>query len=156
MHRSRRIFCALSAVALISACSPDSSLENESATQTLLPLPSESTDVLRAKLDAAGLPTEYAARFDADRVQRITEHRKQGDTTVAAEYAFVGARLVEYRGPNLQAPEQLELQFDMQGAVVSGRSPNVSDEDIAAIRDRAQLLRSHAVAQRAAQMHAAH
>jgi|HigsolmetaAR201D_1030396.scaffolds.fasta_scaffold01645_5 hypothetical protein len=155
MHRFRRILCALTACVLIGACSSDAPPEKEpdSRAHTLAPLPSESADVLRAKLNAAGMQTEYAANFDGDRLQRIAEHRKQGDATVAAEYAFVGARLVEYRGPKVNAPEKLELQFDVQGALVSGRGPNVSDEEIAAIRDRAQLLRSHAVAQRATRGH---
>jgi hypothetical protein len=158
MPTSRRTFCALTACVLLGACSPDSTPRDQTGSQIsqLAPLPQASANVLRAKLNAAGMPTEYAAHFAAERIERIVEHRQHGNATVAAEYTFAGARLIEYRGPKLQSSERLELQFDTQGALVSGRAPNVSDEDIAAIRDRAQLLRSHATAQRATKAHVQH
>jgi hypothetical protein len=61
--------------------------------------------------------------------------------------------LLRYQGAKVSEPAQLDLQFDLQGTLQSGQGPDVSDEEIAAIRARAQLLRSHALAQRASRSH---
>ena len=111
----------------------------------------------RAKLNALGIPTDYAARFDADKLVSIAEQRQPpGGATLDGEYFFEGARLIRYRGAKVSQPARLDLQFDMQGALQSGAGPDVTPDDIVAIRDRAQLLRSHAVAQRSARGHSAH
>jgi hypothetical protein len=114
----------------------------------------DAANVTRSKLNAHGVPTQYAAEFDAEKLVKITEERTSGSgATLDGEYTFQGARLLRYRGAKVQQEGQLDLQFDLQGVLQSGRGPDVTDEDIATIRDRAQLLRSHALAQRAARGH---
>lgn len=111
----------------------------------------------RAKLNALGIPTDYAARFDSDKLVSIEERRQPpGGAALDGEYFFEGARLMRYRGAKVSQPATLDLQFDMQGILQSGAGPDVTQDDVIAIRDRAQLLRSHAVAQRAARGHSAH
>ena len=110
---------------------------------------------LTVKVDAGGIPVKYTAHFDGDKLTRIDEIRdadgRQG------EYDFYGARLVKYSGAAVGSPAMLLIEFDMQGAVASAQadpSP-LSNSEINAIRERSQLLRSHALAQRDTRMHAA-
>ena len=157
MHTSIWLGLFLSSICLV-GCSkspaPQSHTTGPQTPSTATPdLPSESTHVLRAKLTAAGIPTEYAAMFEANQLAQIVEHRRSGGEVLAGEYAFKGARLIEYRGARLTDAAPLDLQFDMQGILLSGQTPTVSEEDIRAIRNRAQLLRSHALAQRATRQH---
>lgn len=62
---------------------------------------------------------------------------------------------MKYRGAALGSNDDIELEFDLQGKVLVARAGDkeVSAEEITAIRDRAQSLRSHAVAQHAVQGH---
>jgi hypothetical protein len=99
------------------------------------------------------MPSEYAAHFESGQLVRITEDRQADAVAHAGEYTFKGARLIAYRGAALSASSAVDLQFDMQGMLQSGQGPDVTQEDISAIRGRAQLLRSHALAQRATRTH---
>ena len=78
---------------------------------------------------------------------RIAEQR--GDSR-NGEYEFRGARLLHYSGSGLSNAEPIELRFDLQGALELAKSASgtVPPEEISAIRERAQLLRSHALAQK--------
>jgi hypothetical protein len=112
-------------------------------------------NVLRASINATGIPARYDAEFDATQVMRIRE-RREGAAAGDAVYEYAGARLLRYAGPPLSAPgASVELAYDRQGALLSaqqgGGSP--SAEEMAQIRSRAQLLRSHAVAQHAVDAH---
>jgi hypothetical protein len=110
-------------------------------------------NVTRAKLNASGVAAEYAARFESEKLISIDEQRQpQPESTLTGQYTYQGARLLRYQGAKVTEPAQLDLQFDLQG-MVQGRGPEVSDEEITAIRNRAQLLRSHALAQRATRNH---
>jgi hypothetical protein len=140
----------------MTSCSNESTPQPASTAPAASPTVAEDAnhgDVVRAKLTAGQIPTEYAAHFAAQQLTRIVETRHIGGTTLGGEYAFQGARLLHYRGAKLDDAASLDLQFDMQGALQSGQGPNISDEDIRAIRNRAQLLRSHALAQRATRDH---
>ena len=153
MHRSKH-FAAIVVACLFASCAKEPAKPVASVpADTAASLPAESADVLRAKLTAGGIATEYAALFEADQLGSILERRSVGSATLDGEYAFKGARLIEYRGAKVGDAAQVELQFDMQGILQSGQGPNVSEEDIRAIRNRAQLLRSHALAQCATKMH---
>lgn len=108
----------------------------------------------RAQLNALGIPTQYTAHFDDTKLLSIDEQRQPpGGAALTGEYSFEGARLMRYRGAKVAAPADLDLRFDMQGALESGGGPDVTADDVFAIRDRAQLLRSHAIAQRASRGH---
>lgn len=123
------------------------------ATTSVDTLPTEGDNVLRAKLTAGGMRIEYAAQFDGDQLTRIVEHRHAEAAVLEGDYELKGARLLHYRGTKLADSTALDLTFDMQGVLQSGAGPHVSDEDIRAVQNRAQLLRSHALAQRASRMH---
>lgn len=157
MYRPLALFCAALVIAGCSEKSEPPPRAQPPAAATMEEPPSQNDpSTTRAKLNALGIPTDYAARFDADKLMSITERRQPpGGATLDGEYFFEGARLVRYRGAKVAQPATLDLQFDMQGALQSGAGPEVTQDDIVAIRDRAQLLRSHAVAQRSARGHSA-
>jgi hypothetical protein len=131
----------------------------ETSTTSAPALESNGADVVHAKLNASGVAAEYSAHFDGKSLVRIDERRQvQGSSALAGEYTFQGARLLRYRGariaqPDAPQPGMLDLQFDLQGVLQSGRVADVTEEDVQTIRTRAQLLRSHALAQRSAREH---
>lgn len=100
-----------------------------------------------------GIAATYRATFSDGRIQSLEETREP--TSQTGTYEFRGARLMKYRGAALGSNEHVELEFDLQGKVLSARAgdKDVSAAELAAIRDRAQSLRSHAVAQHAVQGH---
>ena len=158
MHTQRVMWTLpwVATAALLASCSkapaPDAP-SAPAATTSVDALPAESDNVLRAKLSAGGMRIEYAAQFDGDQLTRIVEHRHADIAVLEGDYELKGARLLHYRGTKLADPTALDLTFDMQGVLQAGAGPNVSDEDIRAVQNRAQLLRSHALAQRASRMH---
>ena len=102
---------------------------------------------LSGHLNAAGIAARYDATFaDAEQL-RIVEQRADSRT---GEYEFRGARPLHYSGGGLSSAEPIELRFNLQGAVELAKSSAgvVAPEEISAIRERAQLLRSHALAQK--------
>jgi hypothetical protein len=116
------------------------------------------TDVLTTDVVAGGIASAYQASFKQNQLEEIRETRRF-DTSPSAEgrYEFYGARLTKYSGAPLQsAATAIELEFDLRGALIKSHSDagKVSAEEITAIRGRAQLLRSHALAQRSAHEHA--
>lgn len=151
----KRYVLSICAALLIGGCSDKSAAPApQPATATQEAPMQRDPNTTRAKLNALGIPTDYAARFDTEKLVSIEEQRRPTDGEVLdGEYFFEGARLIRYRGAKVSRPAALDLQFDMQGALQSGAGPDVTEEDIIAIRDRAQLLRSHAVAQRSARAH---
>lgn len=108
-------------------------------------------DVVRADTSAGGVEASYAAYFEDGRLQRIGEKRTSADGSVDATYEFKGARLVKYQGASLSGRQRLSLEFDMQGALTT--QGTATDEEIAAVVNRASLLRSLALARRATQSH---
>jgi hypothetical protein len=153
----------LCAAAVLAGCSkqpaPMTATQSSEPPATSAPEPesnsaANSGNVMRARLNASGVAAEYSAHFDGKNLVRIDEHRQpQGSSAVDGEYTFQGARLLRYHGAKISQPAVMDLQFDMQGALQSGRVADVTAEDIDAIRNRAQLLRSHALAQRGAREH---
>jgi hypothetical protein len=157
MHRSKLISLSV-LIALSCACSDQAPppAASEPAKETTSATPSLDTDpnAMRAKLNAGGIPSEYAAHFENSQLVRISELRQSADAgSRAGEYTFNGARLLAYRGAKLSDSAALDLRFDMQGTLHSRQGADVTEEDVSAIRGRAQLLRSHALAQRATRSH---
>lgn len=170
---TRSLMCAMAL--LPAACSqrdpapsPDaasSSAAPESQTrdtrETLLPSEQEdlaSQEVLKASLPAGEMPATYQAWFDKGTLKRITEERQpERGAALAGEYVFYGARLIEYSGASLQSGARIDLRFDTQGALLSatGSAGKPDDAEISAARNRAQLLRSHALARKASRSHGA-
>lgn len=114
-------------------------------------------DVLTARVSAGGIPTTYQAYFTAGQLTRVSETRASAaGETVRGDYEFRGARLLKYIGPSVRGTSVLELEFDLQGRVVVSRAGagTAGAEEISEVRGRAQLLRSHALTQRATRSHA--
>ena len=107
---------------------------------------------LSSRVTAAGIAATYDATFEAGERLRIAEQRADSRN---GEYEFRGARLLHYSGGGLSSPTPIELRFDLQGALQLAKSASgtVAPEEISAIRERAQLLRSHALAQKSTQDH---
>jgi hypothetical protein len=107
---------------------------------------------LSGQLNAAGIAAKYDATFADGEQLRIVEQRADART---GEYEFRGARLLHYSGNALSSANSIELRFNLQGAVESAQSAagTVPPEEISAIRERAQLLRSHALAQQTSHDH---
>lgn len=131
------------------ATSPGKPLVEQSAAD---PAPA-TADEFRGSFAPGGIAATYSARFREGKIQSLAETRKA--TSQTGTYEFLGARLMKYSGAALNSNETIELQFDEQGKVISARAGDkeVSAEEITAIRDRAQSLRSHAVSQYAVKGH---
>ena len=159
--RSSRFFPLICGAAAfwLAGCSerhatPAASTADESATQPA-PMLEEDTsqDVIEAALPMGNVAATYRASFEEGQLKRIAEERKpQGATARRGKYVFYGARLIEYSGAALQSDATLELRFDMQGGLMS-TADKPDDAELSAIRNRAQLLRSHALARRSTRGH---
>jgi hypothetical protein len=116
------------------------------------PVPA-SAEEFRSSFAPGGIAANYRAEFKEGKIRSLEETRKA--TSQTGTYEFLGARLMKYRGAALTSKDMIELQFDEQGRVLQARAgeKNVSAEEITAIRDRAQSLRSHAVSQYAVKGH---
>jgi len=103
-------------------------------------------------LEAVHAAAERAAGHRADR-SCSTCDRTEGEQS--AQRSRHRARLLHYSGSGLSSAEPIELRFNLQGALELAKSGNgtVPPEEISAIRERAQLLRSHALAQKSTQDH---
>lgn len=113
-------------------------------------------DTVSGRLAAGETPAKYVARFEDGQLKSITEERTPPGAAVrAAKYVFYGARLVEFSGVALQSDATIDLRFDMQSGVTaaSGSAGRPGDDEISAVRSRAALLRSHALAHRSTRGH---
>jgi hypothetical protein len=105
-----------------------------------------------SRIDAAGIAATYEATFGAEQQVRIAEHRADSRN---GEYEFRGARLLRYSGSGLSSADPVELRFDLQGVLTLSKTGTgtVPAAEVSAIRERAQLLRSHALAQKTTRDH---
>ncbi len=155
------LLCIAAASAWIAACdapSHDAAAKNDAApTEPLVTAPrSDPSTGLQIATTAGGISTHYTAQFDGETLVRIDERRDRANAPAAhGTYAFQGARLMRYEGTPLGGSGTLLLEFDLQGKVLTARHGDApaTDEQIGAIRTRAQLLRSHAQAQHASRTH---
>ena len=108
---------------------------------------------LSGRINVAGIEATYEATFQEQERLRIAERRADSRR---GEYELRGARLLHYSGSGLSSADAIELRFSLQGVLElakSGSGGTVSQEEISAIRERAQLLRSHALAQKTTKDH---
>ena len=107
---------------------------------------------LSGRINAAGIEATYEATFGEQERVRIAEQRADR----RGEYELRGARLLHYSGSGLSSADAIELRFSLQGVLElakSGSGGTVPQEEISAIRERAQLLRSHALVQKTTRDH---
>jgi hypothetical protein len=158
-NQTRRALACLAAVLLgVAACSRE---RDAAPAAPLVELQSSTPDapagdVLASEITAGGIHARYRATFTENQLRRIGETRIANPPTGGENnYEFQGARLMSYVGAPLSGAGPIEIRFNLQGVVTRSRAPagEVAPEEIAAIRARAQLLRSHALAQRAARAH---
>jgi hypothetical protein len=107
---------------------------------------------VNSRIDATGVAATYEATFEAGERLRIVEQRADSRK---GEYEFRGARLLHYSGGGLSSQDAIELGFDLRGALTLSKTGAgaVPAEEVSAIRERAQLLRSHALAQQTTRDH---
>lgn len=152
-----RISLLIPALLLAAACSkqpkpataPGQPLVEQSAADSV----QTTADEFHGSFAPGGIAATYSAKFKEGKIQSLAETRKA--TSQTGTYEFLGARLMKYSGAALNSNDTIELQFDDRGKVVAARAGDkkVSAEEISAIRDRAQSLRSHAVSQYAVKGH---
>ena len=114
--------------------------------------PFVAAETISNRINAAGIAATYEATFTAEQQVRIVEQRADSRN---GTYDFHGARLLHYSGSGLSTADPIELRFDLQGALTLSKAGAgaVPAEEVSAIRERAQLLRSHALAQRSSRDH---
>jgi hypothetical protein len=119
------------------------------------PAPSEHAATAPIHTEAGGIPATYVPYYQDGSLARIAEERQASGETHPGQYEFHGARLTRYSGTSLQGQGPVELEFNLQGALIASRgaSGSVSDDEVAAVRSRANLLRSHALAQKTTRTH---
>jgi hypothetical protein len=151
----RSLQTGLIALAL-GACSKEPTTPPPSTPLVTAPAPAPQAaahaDTLSSHINAAGIAATYEATFGAQEQLRIAEQRSDSRN---GEYEFRGARLLHYSGSGLSSAEPIELGFDLQGVMTlskAGSGP-VAPAEVSAIRERAQLLRSHALAQKTSRDH---
>jgi hypothetical protein len=147
---------------LLGACSEKPAPTNAStptspppAARTMATNDATDGQTLTADVAAGGIPTTYVAHFDQDKLTRIDETRQSNRS---GSYEFYGARLLKYAGDALDSDAPVLLEFSMTGSVEKSQSGGsaATPAQIDSIRSRGQLLRSHALAQRATRMHSPH
>jgi len=120
------------------------------------PLQSADAQIIRASLRSGDIQSSYAAHVRNGRIATIDEARSAADGRSAqGTYSFYEARLVKYSGDGIAAVGHEEIEFDLHGAITrsQGGAGPLSTDEVGAIRNRAELLRSHALAKEAVQMH---
>lgn len=142
---------AIAALLLVGACSkeptPTSTPSTPLVEQHAADPAQQPTEEFRSSFAPGGIEANYRATFAEGHIQSLEETRKV--TSQTGSYEFKGARLLKYNGAALDSNDTLELEFDLEGKVLVAKAGDqaASQEQIIAIRDRAQSLRSHAVAQ---------
>lgn len=154
--RPKQLSATIATLLLVAGCSkepppavpPSAPLVQQSAADT-----SHAKDEFHGSFAPGGIAATYRATFADGKIQSLEETRKA--TSQTGTYDYLGARLMKYQGAALNSNDTIELEFDQQGKVLIARAGDkeVPAEEITAIRDRAQSLRSHAVAQHDVQGH---
>ncbi len=130
-----------------------------------------SEPAVTGRLTTAGMTASYAAQFEDGRLVSIQEDRDEGQAGKAsAEYQFKEGRLLRYlelsrrgsgsSGSTAMSNIELNLVFDDTGELLAatktidntGAKPETAEIDGA--RNRAELLRNHALAAKASRDHA--
>lgn len=159
VSRWKNIFVVATTLAIV-GCSqePASStplVEQSAADQETTEQKAAALDEFRGSFAPRGIHATYRATFSAGQIKTLEETRDTAGASSRGNYEFQGARLLKYQGAALGSTDQIQLEFDLQGSMLVARAggKDASPEEISAIRDRAQSLRSHAVAQYAVRGH---
>lgn len=143
-------FASLIAVAIVAGLSTQACSDRKPTSASIPAV--DAGEALHISTPAGGMTADLTAYFDGDHLHRIVETRTAaGGAVQHADYRFTQARLTQYTGDDLQGA-RIELTFDLHG-VLTNSSPEVGDDTIASIRNRAELLRSLALARRTTQQH---
>jgi hypothetical protein len=140
---------------ILSACGES---ENQPTQQPLVTAEAQSVPLAtKIQIDAGGIRGSYIPRFEGDQIVEIGEERAGSGGMVKGRYSFRGARLMRYEGASFEGNAELNAQFTLEGALIEARKGDgpAPEEEITQVRRRAQLLRSHALAQRASKLHTA-
>lgn len=132
--------------------------ENQTAREPLVTAAAQSEPAVpRIRIEAGGIRGSYTARYEGDQLVEIAEERTGSNGIVKGHYAFRGARLMRYEGASFADDGPLRAEFTLEGTLVAARQGDnpAPEEEIAQVRRRGQLLRSHALAQQASQLHTA-
>jgi hypothetical protein len=159
VSRWKNIFAVAIALAIV-GCSkePASStplVEQSAADQKAADQKAAGLGEFRGSFAPRGIHATYRATFSEGQIKTLEETRDTAGASSRGNYEFQGARLLKYQGAALGSNDDIQLEFDLQGKVLAARAgdKDASPEEISAIRDRAQSLRSHAVAQYAVRGH---
>jgi hypothetical protein len=146
VSHTKKILITTTAVFIVAACSKEPATPTPLVEQSAADPKAARIEEFDGKFAPGGIATSYRATFSDGQIKSLEETREPNAQTGA--YEFLGARLMKYQGVALRSAEKIELQFDQQGKVLVNRAGGkaASAEEISAIRDRAQSLRSHAVA----------
>jgi hypothetical protein len=132
--------------------------DNQTTQQPLVTTAAQ-TEPAKAKIaiEAGGTSGSYTPHYEGDRLVEIREERSGANGTVQGRYQFRGARLMRYEGAGFEDDHMLSAEFNLEGRLVAARKGDgqAAEEEIIQVRRRAQLLRSHALAQHASKMHTA-
>jgi hypothetical protein len=111
----------------------------------------------KIQIEAGGGSASYTPHYEGDQLVEIREERSGANDMVQGRYEFRGARLMRYEGASFEDDDELSVEFSLDGALVAARKGDrqAPDEELAQLRRRAQLLRSHALAQQASKTHTA-
>jgi hypothetical protein len=147
-----KIISLVAALFIVAGCSKQPARSTAAATPLVEQSAADPKPVrieeFHGKFAPGGIAASYRATFSDGQIKSLEEAREPGAQPGA--YEFHGARLLKYQGAALGSAEKIELEFDERGKVLVSRAAGkeVAPEEISAIRDRAQSLRSHAVANR--------
>ncbi len=150
VSHTKKISLTAAAVFIVAACSKEPGLPITPTTplveQSAADPEAARIEEFDGKFAPGGIAASYRATFSDGQIKSLEETREP--TAQTGAYEFLGARLMKYQGAALRSAERIELQFDQQGKILVNRAGDkaASAEEISAIRDRAQSLRSHAVA----------
>jgi hypothetical protein len=149
--------CALTALLLtlaLAGCSKPPAAPSEPL--VIAPAEPAADQTVQASISSNTFESKYTAHLKNGRIARIDETRSARDGHSArGTYSFYEARLIEYNGDAIDSAEHEEVEFDLHGAIKQsqGAAGPLGAAEISAIRNRAELLRSHALTQEAVQLH---
>lgn len=115
----------------------------------------DASPAVRATLTLGSTQSNYTAHLTNGRVASIDEARTANGNSSQGTYSFYEARLMKYTGDALTSSGHEEIEFDLHGAIKRSQSDagTPSTDEIGAIRNRAELLRSYALTQQTIQAH---
>ncbi len=149
------IFICASVISTMAACGKS---EEQNPQVPLVTAAAQSEPVIpKIQIEAGGRSGFYTPHHQGDQLVEIREERSGTNGTVRGRYEFRGARLMRYEGGSFEDDAKLSAEFSLEGALVAARKGDgqAPDEELVQLRRRAQLLRSHALAQQASKMHTA-